>query len=343
MSQKCPIWGTPAEVRQAGMRDAFWVRSSRASGDYEITGTAAAIIKAGALDEQTKAKLTTAIINRRSDGSDAPNVDSNLLEESKKAPALSHEARARRLLRYIADRESASPGQSVSLGTEDPGALAHSESWTGGQLQVLTNHLAQEQLLDIGMRTLKSTHYTVTVFGHSQLLAGEARDTKQVFVAMWFGSEMSDAYKRGIKPGIRDAGYTPMRIDEKKDANRIDDDIIGEITKSQLVVADMTHGADGVRGSVYYEAGFAHGQGLVVIYCCRRDCMERLPFDTRQYHHIVWDTPRSSEGSWRRGFVRGLGRGAEIHTDSSGRREGAMSWYLALDRSSGPNRADSWP
>ena len=290
MSQKCPIWGTPAEVRRVRDHDAFRVTSLRAGGDYRITGTAVAIINAGNVDAATKAKLTTALINRRRDGDDAPNVDSNLLEESEKVTALSHEARARRLLRYIADRESASPGQSVSLGTEDPGALAHSESWTSGQLQVLTNHLAQEQLLDIGVRTFNSTHFIVTVLGHNQLHAGEARNTKQVFVAMWFDNEMSDAYERGIEPGIRDAGFIPMRIDEKKDANRIDDDIIAEIAMSRFVVADMTHGTDGVRGSVYYEAGFAHGHGLEVIYCCRRDCMERLPFDTRQYHHIVWET-----------------------------------------------------
>ena len=103
---------------------------------------------------------------------------------------------------------------------------------------------------------------------------------------------MDDAYEMGIKPGIRDAGFVPIRIDEKKDANRIDDDILDAITQSRFVVADMTHGSDGVRGSVYFEAGFAHGRGLDVIYCCRRDCIDRLPFDTRQYHHIVWDTPR---------------------------------------------------
>ena len=248
MSQKCPIWGTPAEVWRVRDHDAFRVTSLRAGGDYRITGTAVAIINAGNVDAATKAKLTTALINRRRDGDDAPNVDSNLLEESEKVTALSHEARARRLLRYIADRESASPGQSVSLGTEDPGALAHSESWTSGQLQVLTNHLAQGQLLAIGMRTFNSTHFTVTVLGHNQLHAGEARNTKQVFVAMWFDNEMSDAYERGIEPGIRDAGFIPMRIDEKRDANRIDDDIITEMKKSRFVVADMTH--EGVPGIV---------------------------------------------------------------------------------------------
>lgn len=291
MSQKCLIWGTPAEVRHAGNRDAYWVRSPRAGGDYEITGTAEAIIRVGGLDAAAKAKLTTELINRRRDSDDVPSVDSNLLEESKKAQPLTHAARAKRLLEYIADRESALPGQPVSLGTEDPGALAHSESWTGNQLQVLLQHLERQQLLDTGVRTLNATHYTVTVSGHNQLAADGTRKTKQVFVAMWFDADMSDAYKHGIEPGIRDAGFIPMRIDEKKDANRIDDDIISEIKRSGFIVADMTHGTDGVRGSVYFEAGFALGHGLKVIYSCRKDCLERLPFDTRQYHHIVWETP----------------------------------------------------
>ena len=291
MSQKCPIWGTPAEVRHVPNHDAFRVRSPRAGGEYRITGIAATIINAGNVDAATKARLTTALIDRRRDGDDAPDVDSHLLEEAEKAVALTPEARAKRLLRYIVDRESSSPDQPVSLETEDPGALAYSESWTANQLQVLTKHLVQEQLLYVGMRTLDSTSYTVTVRGHNTLGKAAARETKQAFVAMWFNSEMSDAYEYGIEPAIRDAGFVPMRIDEKKDANRIDDDIIAEIKKSHFVVADMTHGTDGVRGSVYYEAGFAHGHELDVIYCCRQDCIDGLPFDTRQYHHIVWETP----------------------------------------------------
>lgn len=291
MSQKCLIWGTPAEVRKVHGPHRFRVRSPRTGGDYEITGTVTDYIKAGFLGEQAKAKITTALIDRRRDGDEAPRADTRLLEESKKASVLTHPARAKRLLRHIADRESSSPGRSVSLGKEDPSALAHSESWTGHQLQVLTKHLVQEGLLDAGMQTHDSTHYTVTVSGHNELDTGGVRETKQVFVAMWFDSEMSDAYKHGIAPAIRDAGFVPMRIDEKKDANRIDDDIITEIRESRFIVADMTHGTDGVRGSVYFEAGFAHGHGLEVIYCCRRDCMERLPFDTRQYHHIDWETP----------------------------------------------------
>ena len=58
------------------------------------------------------------------------------------------------------------------------------------------------------------------------------------------------------------------------------------------MVADFTHFAEkGVRGSVYYEAGFAYGLGLPVLYSCREDLKNELHFDTRQYPHILWKTP----------------------------------------------------
>ena len=61
--------------------------------------------------------------------------------------------------------------------------------------------------------------------------------------------------------------------------------------RSRFVVADFTQGEDGARGSVYYEAGFAHGLGIEVIFACREDALQNVHFDTRQYNHIVWETP----------------------------------------------------
>lgn len=171
---KCPIWGTPAALQQMGDRNAVRVRSPRAGGDYRITGPAVKTINAGALDERARARLTTALIDRRRDGDDAPLVDSNLLEESEKASALSHEARATRLLRHIDDRVSAAPRRSLSLETEDPGTLAHSESWTGGQLQELTDRLVKARLLYIDIQAPDSTHYGVTLRGRMRLHAARA-------------------------------------------------------------------------------------------------------------------------------------------------------------------------
>ena len=80
-----------------------------------------------------------------------------------------------------------------------------------------------------------------------------------------------------------------MRIDRELDVDKIDDAIVANIRKSRFLVADFTHGKDGVRGGVYYEAGLAHGLNLPVIFTCRNDLVDELHFDTRQYVHILWD------------------------------------------------------
>lgn len=67
--------------------------------------------------------------------------------------------------------------------------------------------------------------------------------------------------------------------------------MIAEIRRSRFLVADFTHGAEGARGGVYYEAGFAQGLGLPVIFTVREDMIGAVHFDTRQYPHVLWKTP----------------------------------------------------
>ena len=114
---------------------------------------------------------------------------------------------------------------------------------------------------------------------------------------MWFDGVMKDVQEEGLLPAIRDAGYAPILINRKEHVNKIDDEIIAEIRRSRFIVADFTHGDDGARGGVYYEAGFAHGLGIPVIFTCRKNVFEKVHFDTRQYNHIVWETPKELRDS----------------------------------------------
>jgi hypothetical protein len=68
-------------------------------------------------------------------------------------------------------------------------------------------------------------------------LRRNAVDTTQAFFAMWFSPEVQAAFDKGIEPGIRDAGYRALRIDNKEHSNRIDDEIIVEINRSRFLVA----------------------------------------------------------------------------------------------------------
>lgn len=115
-------------------------------------------------------------------------------------------------------------------------------------------------------------------------------NSSQCFVAMWFDDSMKDVYEKGFETAIKAACYTPFRIN---DAPGIIGDLYDAITdairRSRFVVADFTHGDGGARGGVYYEAGFARGLGLPVIFTCRKDMIDKAHFDIRQFYHILWE------------------------------------------------------
>lgn len=116
----------------------------------------------------------------------------------------------------------------------------------------------------------------------------EAKD--RIFVAMWFDSALDPVYDKAISHAISNAGYRPIRIDRDRDhLNLIDRQITDQTRKSRCVIADLTHGPDGVRGSVLYEAGYAHGCGLPVIFTCHRERTGAIPFDVNHYPYIPWD------------------------------------------------------
>lgn len=109
---------------------------------------------------------------------------------------------------------------------------------------------------------------------------------------MLFDESTKAVYEKGIEPAIWEADYEPMRIDRKERINKIDDEIFAESRRSRFLVADFTQGESGACGGVYYEAGFAHGLNISVIFTCQEDAICKVHFDTRQYNHITWKTPQ---------------------------------------------------
>lgn len=167
--------------------------------------------------------------------------------------------------------------------------FAWSEATNRDEMHYLLDHLAERGWLkdntDLG--------WIITGKGHDRLAKLEevSTDSSRAFVAMWFDDSMGKAWSEGFAPGISDAGYEPVRIDRKEHVNKIDDEIVAEIRRSRFVVADFTQGNDGARGDVYYEAGFAHGLDIPVVFTCRKDALAALHFDTSHYNHIVWKEP----------------------------------------------------
>lgn len=127
---------------------------------------------------------------------------------------------------------------------------------------------------------------TVTGDGWNEVhrLRPGGRDTLQVFVAMWFDATMTEAFDKGVLLAAQDAGYNALRVDRREYVGKIDDFVMLQIQRSRIVVVDCT----GHRNNVYFEAGYAMGLGIPVVWSCRDDEISKAPFDTRQFNTIVW-------------------------------------------------------
>lgn len=290
----CPIWGTPAQ-EQTGSGDYKIVSSPRAGGRYKITRTALVDGKSSGILDDHAPKITTWLEEQRKAGEDVPMLTTVILDKIAARPALTVIERANRILKYVASK-SPNIGSTISYsGLNDAkfnewqtGTLIASESREPQEFRPLLNYLIEKQLLK-----QSGDDYSVSVEGWDYLekLGADVSASEQAFVAMWFDASVADAYTNGIAPAIEDCGYRPMRIDAKEHINKIDDEIIAEIRRSKFLVADFTANAGQPRGGVYFEAGFAFGLNIPVIWTCRLDRINEVHFDTRQYNHITWETP----------------------------------------------------
>ena len=288
------IW-TDAEVEWVRTRDPFyWINSPRMGGEYLISPY---VIVRPIEDERLRARLTTLVINQRIQGISVPTITKEMIDQASRNRDLPVHTRAIRLLkrvtrhfRYIDSTVEIRDNSDVT-----PELLAWAEILSWRELTYLFRYLGAKGWIAIESDNRFEEKYVfqVTVEGHSQLVESVTNvDSTQCFVAMWFNKETDKCYQNSIKPAIEQTGYEALRIDNKEHINKIDDEIIAEIRRSLFIVADFTHGKDGVRGGVYYEAGFAYGLGLPVIFTCRSDKIDELHFDTRQYNHIAWESEK---------------------------------------------------
>ena len=329
MTQKintCLIWGPDhtADGWYHPTTPMFHINSSpRAGGGYAIANT----FETWAIDDmnaEEKARLTTWLIDQRNQGDERPLIAEGVIDYVKSKGALQVHERADRLLRFIA-------GQTTIVGTtfdirKDLGAVyAWSESIRREEIGYLIDYLVKREWVDsiprattVGFGDYEiPARLRVTVDGRSRI--GELKanvDSSQVFVAMWFSEEMTACFEKGIRPAVEASGFRAMRIDQKEHINKIDDEIIAEIRRSRFLVADFTQGSDGARGGVYYEAGFAQGLGLPVIFTCRENSVQTLHFDTNHYNHIVWNTPEELCANLKNRILAVIGEGPEAHKNS---------------------------
>ena len=244
------------------------------------------------------------LVDMRSSGVEAPIVTPELINQAVHASPMAVHTRADRLLLFIG-RRCNTIDEVFSMGNKDPeygaytvasefpnryGALAWTESSTDNELTYVWNYIRDEMKWITAASVINTSPHedcVITPAGHARIAELSTRtDSAQAFVARWFNDSVKIAYKDAIAPAIKAAGYDHRPIEEADSLDPITDQIIAEIRRSRFVVADFTHGDDGARGSVYYEAGFAHGLNIPVIFTAQEGTKPH--FDTSTYPHIFW-------------------------------------------------------
>ena len=294
----CPIWGTPAS-ESPSQRDGRLVDSPRAGGKYFVSGTAVAVLEG--CDDHLKVRLTTWLVEQRRLGDNCPEITTTTINDAKQWRDSHIYDRADRILIYLARRSQTLgtqlgyrifDGQLDNLDKVYLELLSHSGCMGEQDFLFLVDYLKRRGLIEHSGHNNAEQACILTVEGYARLaeLENAYAVAARAFVAMWFDDSMSEVWEHGFEPAVNQAGYEAVRIDQTEHVNKIDDEIIAEIRRSRFVVADFTHGDSGARGGVYYEAGFAHGLNIPVIFSCREDALKKVHFDTRQYNHIVWKT-----------------------------------------------------
>ena len=306
----CPIWKTEAKeyTTPIGAKGDSYMRvySPRAGGYYNLlTGMGIEWDK----EEDIRRRLSYWIwqenmekgINSQTPFNQRPTIDNKKIDEIKQMPMPSVKKRIENVALHIFN---CSKGK-IGFNYETVVIEGHRAYFQNSE-PVLSMQAASYSIDDIEfarllinmgksdiLRTSENgtTWIELTLKGHE--IAEEAQykyiASEQAFVAMWFDDKMDDIYEKAIAPAIEDAGYHPYLIKNEEHNNKIDDQIIAEIRRSRFIVADFTHGDEGARGSVYYEAGFAHGLNIPVIFTCAKELEGKIHFDTRQFKHIFWE------------------------------------------------------
>lgn len=190
-----------------------------------------------------------------------------------------------RILKNI-HRSSKFPGERVrfNVATDKPVFFAENDE----TMLFLAKTLEQKGLVSLGW-TSGTVDVTLTETGWNRIAelerGGSRAESKQVFVAMWFNPLLDGVWENGFRKAINATGYHALRVDLEEHNDKICNVIVAEIRKSRFVVADFT----GHRGGVYFEAGFALGLDIPVIWTCKKDELLEIHFDTRQYNHIGWE------------------------------------------------------
>lgn len=156
--------------------------------------------------------------------------------------------------------------------------------------QWLHQQISSEGLYILDERPQSPARFQLTMKGWDryQSLKLRVEESRTAFMAMKFGdSELDAVIENHFRGAVELAGFKLHLLTDNQTAGLIDNQIRAAIRTAAFVIADLTHDNNGA----YFEAGFAEGLGLHVIYTCKADKFRarKTHFDTNHMVTIPWD------------------------------------------------------
>lgn len=162
-----------------------------------------------------------------------------------------------------------------------------------GEFLFYLNTLAEKGLIKLERFNDKEINpyaYRITYNGleESIKMTEEGKNSNKCFVAMSFSKDDDPIFFKAIKPACEVTGFDAKRIDYEHydSAITINDAIISLLKQCKFCIADFTK----QRNGVYFEAGYALGRGMKVIYTCNNTDFKESHFDTNHFPHIVYES-----------------------------------------------------
>lgn len=203
-----------------------------------------------------------------------------------------------RALMNIARLTNFNPLSGVEINEKESQLLFCPDMLEGKKILELMKNEGLVDFYPLGLQPKASNvHLTFDGWKKVNLIKNSVDDRCDAFIAMWF-DDSTKTFRTAVKQAIEQAGYTPRIIDEDHHNDFIMDRVLNLITESRFIITDLTCKPEecsdkiknGVRGGVYFEAGYAKGLGLPVIFTCKDDkeAFDRRHFDVNQINTIMW-------------------------------------------------------
>ena len=291
MKNKCPICKRLAKIEPSGISSLDEV-TCFVCGKYKITCSARAIFADYSFNEEM-CNVSGYLRNTYDRHQRVETIDSNLFKKDgmyfyKVLPSVPRGALEiqRNILSYVHEvgGRLGRKFSILSIGCQSIGYC-----WDHKEFMAYLYYLKEKDFLGV-MDLGAKIELRLKMAGQIEIdkFSSDLTAKSQAFVAMDFRNTPVEVFTEGISPlsSTESTGYNVKRIDYVEHNGDIVDEIILEISRSRFVIADVSENNKGV----FFEAGYAMGLNIPVIWTCQKEKFENGPhFDTNHFNHILWE------------------------------------------------------